>query len=481
MKIISIKATGGNIIVTANEKTSASLKAMSPALREETVYETYSFNNENRITLPRYINGKDGLYLKYIPDCPDAEDGIKYVGEYAFASENNYAYPEAATKKGLQVAMVQDAVELGIKHAALNINIGNCLLPHKTEGCIIYPYEGKEYYISEKEIASQDARIKELSDNGIIITMILLNAKSWAGVDFPAEMKDVLMHPDYDDEGTISAFNVMTEAGIDAYRAWIEFIAGRYTREDQKYGRIAGFIVSNEINSQWVWGNAGEKACADYMYEYASALRVAYLAGVKTYNNMRTYISLDHWWTGAHDETNPLRFYGSRACLEYLNKYCAAEGDFWWNIAFHPYPENLFFPDFWNDATAEFNNGTKRVTFKNLEVLRDFLYEKGNMYGDTRRRVILSEQGFNSHFTPHSEILQACAYGRAYKAVMEIPEIDSFILHAHCDNRYEFGLNLGLWRREKEGSGMEAPKPIYWVFKQIDQIDEKGVYGWQRY
>ncbi|MCL2813830.1 MAG: DUF5722 domain-containing protein [Oscillospiraceae bacterium] len=481
MKIISIKATGDNIIVKTDQKTNASLKVMSPALREEKIYAVYEFKNENCITLPRCINGKDGLYLKYLPDGEGAGEGIKYVNEYDFTSENEYDYPAAATKKGLQVAMVNDAVELGIGHAALNINIGNCLLPHKTEDCITYLHEGREYYISKKEISAQDARIKELSDHGIIITMILLNAKSWAGADFPAEMRNVLMHPDYDDEGTISAFNVMTEAGTEAFCAWLEFIAGRYTREDQKYGRIAGFIVSNEINSQWVWGNAGEKTCGDYMYEYTSALRMAYLAGIKMYKNMRTYISLDHWWTGAHDETSPMRFYGSRFCLEYLNKYCAAEGDFWWNIAFHPYPENLFFPDFWNDVTAQFNDDTKRVTFKNLEVLRDFLYEKQNMYGDIRRRVILSEQGFNSHFTPHSEILQACAYGRAYRAVMEIPEIDSFILHAHCDNRYEFGLNLGLWRREKESSNMEAPKPIYWVFKQIDQIDEKGVYGWQRY
>ena len=45
----------------------------------------------------------------------------------------------------------------------------------------------------------------------------------------------------------------------------------------------------------------------------------------------------------------------------------------------------------------------------------------------------------------------------------------------------EFGLNLGLWRRKKDEAGMDAPKPMYYVFKAIDQKDEKGVYHWERY
>ena len=64
---------------------------------------------------------------------------------------------------------------------------------------------------------------------------------------------------------------------------------------------------------------------------------------------------------------------------------------------------------------------------------------------------------------------------------MSIPEIDSFILHAHHDNYREFGLNLGLWRRSEDGSRMVAPKPIYFVFKTIDRKDDKGMYGYERY
>ena len=193
---------------------------------------------------------------------------------------------------------------------------------------------------------------------------------------------------------------------------------------------------------------------------------------------MRVYISLDHFWTGKFSE----RDYGGKYILENLNSEYLSEGQVPWNVAHHPYPENLAFPDFWNDKTATDDvETTKRITFKNLELLAEFLYKEEMLCNGERRRIILSEQGFNSHWTPESEILQACAYGRAYKKIMQIPEIDSFILHAHGDNKAEFGLNLGLWRRDRNEQKLAEPKPIYHVFKAIDKKDEKGVYHWERY
>ena len=42
-------------------------------------------------------------------------------------------------------------------------------------------------------------------------------------------------------------------------------------------------------------------------------------------------------------------------------------------------------------------------------------------------------------------------------------------------------MNLGLWRRKKDGPELDAPKPIYDVFRMIDQKDESGKYHWERY
>mgnify|MGYP001768382154 CR=1 FL=1 len=69
------------------------------------------------------------------------------------------------------------------------------------------------------------------------------------------------------------------------------------------------------------------------------------------------------------------------------------------------------------------------------------------------------------------ERLQAAAYAFAYWKVAHTPGIESFILHAHVDNRDEFNLNLGIWRRDKSSplpSAPGTPKPVYEVFKEID-------------
>jgi hypothetical protein len=39
------------------------------------------------------------------------------------------SYPAAISKKGLQVEMVDDALGLGVKHAALNFNLGQLIAP----------------------------------------------------------------------------------------------------------------------------------------------------------------------------------------------------------------------------------------------------------------------------------------------------------------------------------------------------------------
>ena len=318
-----------------------------------------------------------------------------------------------------------------------------------------------------------------------VISFILLNSPHWR-CDIDPAFWDIIKHPAYtgkadDGTGLISAFNLVTEEGLAYYRAFIAFLTDRYTREDMAYGRVVGMIVSNEVDAGYIWANSGEMTLEEYVTEYATALRVTWQTAASIYANMRVFVSIDHFWTAAMDENQPLRYYKTRDMLVFLNELAAEQGQIPWHIAHHPYPEDLNYPDFWNDKLATPDDDAPIITFKNLEVLARFIHRPEFLLNGERRRIILSEQGFNSHWTPESEILQACAYGRAYRKIMEIPEIDSFILHSHHDNAFEFGLNLGLWRRKKEGHGMEAPKPMYYVFKAIDQKDEKGVYHWERY
>ena len=81
-------------------------------------------------------------------------------------------YPEAMSKKGLliELDMLGDAMELGVKHTTINIPYH-----HIIGGNLKYRYNGKDYYFNEELIASYDKMISSFSNKGIIVTAILLN------------------------------------------------------------------------------------------------------------------------------------------------------------------------------------------------------------------------------------------------------------------------------------------------------------------
>lgn len=463
----------------AKHEGSVEISAYSPALSERLLLgKAAAEQGDGELTVDRYAFGRDGAFLRYESEL----GGVKYVTQTS--SRETAPFPDPGTVKGLQISDAEDAKILGVRHSAINVAITDFLCsgndPDYRDGIIPFEYDGYTYYFNEKQVRLQDRKIRSLTDAGLVVYLILLCGKHWMKkVD--EDMKDVLLHPAYDNEGTLSAFNVETDVGIRHYQAFTAFLAKRYALSGGEYGRALGMIISNEVTSQWIWGNAGEKTIEEFSSEYLTAMRIAYLAATSEFSDFRVYISMDHFWGISMDAKYPNRYYAGLPLLNEIGRIAKAEGDFFYNIAHHPYPEDLNEPDFWNDKNATDDYETPIVTFKNLHILADFIHREENMFEGKARRIILSEQGFNSKWTPESEILQATAYGRAYHEVMKIPEIDAFILHAHHDARFEFGLNLGLWRRKPDGDEMERPKPAYYLFKVIDQKDDTGRYWWERF
>ncbi len=428
------------------------------------------------INVSRFHQNRDLLYAAFRVEGPTGPmAGPRYATTLTNVARSDYPYPTADTIKGLQVRenMVDDALALGVQHAAINLNQGDVMVPEEDSGTASWEVDGEVFYFDELFLARYDALFRKLSDNGVVLTMILLNSPNWRRPIHP-DMERRLLHPNYDREGFISAFRVMDAEGWRAYRAFVEFVADRYTREDRAFGRISGFVVGNEVDSQWVWSNAGEMPAEAFMREYSVALRTAWYAVQKACSSARAYISLDHMWTIPH-LPDPLRTYPARKCLELLNEIAVAEGNYPWAVAFHPYPEDLRFPDFWNDPTVRDDFDTPRISFKNLEQLPRFLRQDAFLYNGACRPIILSEQGFNSLETEESEAFQAAAYALAYRKVLECPEIESFILHAHADNLQEFGLHLGLWRVDENNEPV-SKKPVYDVFRDIDGSNGDAVY-----
>jgi len=264
-----------------------------------------------------------------------------------------------------------------------------------------------------------------------------------------------------------------TEDGMGYYGAFVEFLAERYTRPDGRYGMAPGMIVSNEVDSQYVWGNAGEKTCRAYFEEYTQALRLTWLCARKHFASFRVYVSFDHYWDGlCHNKTQPLRYYPTRECVEEIARNCRLDGDFDWNIAFHPYPEDLSWPNFWMDRSPNFTFSTPRITFKNMEMLEAYMSQRHMLYRGAPRRLIFSEQGFNSRGDELKELTEewaAAGYCLAYLKARQMKTLDLFTHHAYVDNLHEFGLNLGIRRYDPDAPDhLGEAKPIFYAVEDMD-------------
>jgi hypothetical protein len=305
-----------------------------------------------------------------------------------------------------------------------------------------------------------------MSDSGAAVTLILLN---YAHPGSPANM--ILQHPDYDAAcpGHISEFNTGTPEGLAWFKAWVEFLADRYSTPGFPHGRAVNYIVGNEVNAHWDWANMGHISMEQFARDYARAVRICAIAVKKYSSSNRVFVSLEHDWNVLYAEPKNTQGFPGRPFVDYFNQVAKGGGDFDWNLAFHPYPEDLFNCRTWDDKTATTADNTPRITFKNIEMLPRYFRRKEMRFRGEPRRIILSEQGFHAPLTPEGERLQAAAYCFAWRKIANLDGVDAFILHRHVDNAAEGGLNLGLWRRDPSSTAEPSGKrPIYEAFRLAD-------------
>ena len=384
------------------------------------------------------------------------------------ASRYTEDYPKAESKKGLQVEIVEDALALGVKHAALNVNLSQVVAPQSTQPTadqLTWRYQGNDYFFNRAYVSRLDRDIQALSSQGVLVNLILLVYQS-----HDETINRLLLHPNYDKKAPnrLSAFNTVTPDGRNSLAATIEFLAERWSRPDRKHGRVVGYIVGNEVNSHWWWSNMGRASLDEFTADYHEAVRLVHDSVRRQSSWARVYISLEHHWNIRYPAGDESQAFAGKEFLDLFAKTTREypRSDFPWNIAFHPYPENLFQPKFWQDQSALPAADTPRITFKNLDVLTDYLQRPELLYQAKPRRVILSEQGFHTPEGPEGEIVQAAAYCYAYKLVEANDAIDAFILHRHVDHPHEGGLLLGL--RRYSNTNERPKKRIYECFRLAD-------------
>ena len=375
-------------------------------------------------------------------------------------------YPEAMSKKGLliELDMLGDAMELGVKHTTINIPYH-----HIIGGNLKYRHDGKDYYFNEELIASYDKMISSFSNKGIIVTAILLNGWNDA-------------HPELHEAGLAKSssafyygFNVSTPEGYETTRALFSFMAERYSGADYKHGRVSNWIVGNEVNNNKNWNYVGPMDLASYTKLYEKNFRVAYTAIKSRSKNARVFFSTDYEWK----KQNTNLQYAAKDFIDLFNAGISAAGNIEWGLAYHPYPYPMTEPEFWDDDQTGMVNETFEspvVNFKNLHVLTDY-FQQAHMRtaGGQVRHIILSEEGFTSDSISRGKVydIQAAAFAYAYYLVDNNPYIDAFILNRQVDaiTEVETSCAFGLWtvdmsRPDKVIAVM--PKNIYQVFKHID-------------
>src|SRR5262245_1133704 len=155
-------------------------------------------------------------------------------------------YPAAASKKGLQVELVDDALALGVKHAALNFNLSQLIDLAGVRNNPSWRFDGRAYHFKRDYVEQMDRQIKALSDRGVLVNLIVLAYRSR-----DPEVNRLMLHPGCATNAPnhLGAFNTVTDDGRRWFSAALEFCAERWSRPDRTFGRVAGYILGNEVNS----------------------------------------------------------------------------------------------------------------------------------------------------------------------------------------------------------------------------------------
>lgn len=432
---------------------------------------------ENGLTFHVPLQARKTGSLLYKKFAIAVKTGTKYrrVSDFCYLTNPgeiagyHYAFPQAKSKKGLQIKgdMITDAEDLSVKHAAVNILLNDFLLPlgqrNRKKGYSMR-YQGKNWWFSKKACEGLNTQLKKLKQSKVVVTgILLLQDSSAAQVLIPPAARE--------SNKAYYGLNVMNRDGVEQLSALMVFLAKRYTASSGKNGRIANWVLGNEVEYYGTYNYMGRVSFQEYVMHYTRAFRLVSTALQSVYENARLYISLSHCWNVLQPD---MASYGAFSVLKEFEKDIEEEGRIAWNLALHPYPADLTKPAFWLDKVSN-STDTRFVSMKNIGAVTGYLREK---YG-SRVRVILSEQGFTSKSAGKTtEFIQAAAFAYAYYISEFDDLIDAFIMHRHVDHQEEVrqGLNLGIWTTAKGKTEYASRQKTIWkVFKYIDTTESENV------
>ncbi|MEM9704191.1 MAG: DUF5722 domain-containing protein, partial [Planctomycetota bacterium] len=328
--------------------------------------------------------------------------------------------------------------ELGLHNGTLNLTLVRFLATQPGPDRTAFEHAGRTWYAENRVLRAYDALIEAATERGIVLTGILL--VQYADTD----ASRLMAHPEAGGAGIYAMPNLATAEGVAAYGAAVWLLSERYSRpadgsRGEPHGRIANWIMHNEIDRGYQWTNMGEQPPLRYLETYYRAMRLVH-AITRTHDpHARVFVSLTHFWDERPDPT--WRTYSPKRILEALTGWSRREGDFEWGVAYHPYPQSLLRPTPWSDPLATDADDTQFVTTKNLPVLERFLMREENRFhpigaeAGMPRAVLLSEQGFHTPETDdpaereRHERVQAAAFLYTWDRLRETTLVEAFHNH----------------------------------------------------
>lgn len=364
---------------------------------------------------------------------------------------------------------VSDIDDLDISSATVNVVVSQFFHLNPMNGDVPYEYGGKTYYVNEPYLqATLDKILTITAQKKISVAAIILFERA-ANCSDPA-FGALMQHPD-NTGGIYTMPNMTTPESVHAYAAVINYLASRYCRPDNQYGRILHWIMQNEVDGSIDWANMGYKPVTVITDTYIKSLRLCHNI-VRQYDQQSEVLaSFTHSWVTSCAPT----WHSVKDMINLLNRYSQVEGDFRWGLGYHSYPLDLLNPRSWDDPLATLSMNTQFLTFRNLEVLNRWALTKENMYqGKVKRAIWLSEAGINSpDYSDESFQNQAAGFAYAWKKLNGLEGIDGLQWHNWLDNEGDgAGAMLGLRKFPDKNNG--EPKPVWDLYRQAgtDTEDE---------
>lgn len=467
-------------------KTGIASGAFNVTLDRVVEYDGYPYDRLlSKFVLVRTVDGKEEIasFCRYADadmidqskasSLPDCTGDLTKGGEADRSSTAGWADVDALGLKAVLVGIPVTAVMWETQAKAMQ----------KGDQVIAHKYLGKDYYFSKGYFESVDKDLLEFQKRNIAVFTVVCvrpeeskDATAYRNYDHDLGM--LFQHPDFEEpagtNGYYSMINLDEPKSVNYWAAALDFLASRYS--DGTHGRIHRYVLHNEIDDPSNWNNIGYKPLAYYVDYFAKSIRIGHNI-IRQYNpHAQILVPVTQSWTREVISTGVRAEYAVKKIFDLLTQFSAKEGDFYWGMGYHSYPQN-FNSRTWEDTDATWSMNTRLVTFKNLEVLDKWSRIPANMYKGVKSRDIwLTENGGSSRSHTAQELKeQAACAAYALKKVEQLPGIQTLIWHALQDSAVEGNLNLGLHYAKDYANDPWGKKPSWYVYQAYGTANESAV------